>query len=394
MYIFKVIAFCASFLSLGLYAQVSSIEGILKEVEQNNTELKSVALYFESEKLRLKAGNNLEDPQLGAFYLPLGEYTGPAYTEFQVSQTFDFPTVYGARNKLIQQNALGLDMAFRQKRQEILLQTQEQCIELIHLNKRLAIESKRIAESKKAFEHNTARYEKNQVGIMDLNRAKINWLQVQFRADQLKKERNNALVVLKTLNGGKPIELGATDFTDLPAVPAKDSLWKAKLATDPQLEQLKQEQLMAEQQLKLSRNNALPKITAGFNYQGNSVQNNSGLYAGLSIPIWSNRHKVNAARLNMEFRETALTFQTELAYSEFEKQYAEYEILLNEFTEYKKAFNALNSEHLLTKSYELGEISFLEYHREFTFYREALDVYLNIEKRLYQVRSQLLKHQL
>ena len=395
MYIFKAIALlCASFLFLGLQAQVSNIEGILEEIEKNNSELKSIAHYYESKKLLLKSGNNLPDPQIGGYFLPFGEYTGDAYTEFQISQSFDFPTVYSARNKMIKQNGLSLDIEYRKKRQDILLQAHQHCIALIIINKRVEIEKKRATDSKKVYQHNEALFEKKQVGTLDLNKAKIAWLQGRFKLEQLEKERSNSILVLKTLNGGKPIDFSVTDFNDVPIALEKDSLWKAKLSSDPRHEQFQQQRLIAEQQLKLSKSYALPKITAGYNYQGNAAENYSGLYAGISIPLWSNRNKVNAAKSNLEFRETSINFKTEIAYSEFEKQFQKYEVLLSEFTEYKKTLNALNSEELLFKAYDLGEISFLEYYLELQFYRTAVDSFLDIEKRLFQVQAQLLKHQL
>ncbi|MEQ9007794.1 MAG: hypothetical protein RLP12_07915 [Ekhidna sp.] len=111
MYKKIVFALCGCFLSFGLIAQSTSIESILREVEQNNQELKALSQYAESRALELKSGNNLPDPQLGAYYLPFGEHSTGDYSEFQVSQSFEFPTVYSTRRNLIdkQTDQLQLD---------------------------------------------------------------------------------------------------------------------------------------------------------------------------------------------------------------------------------------------------------------------------------------------
>jgi hypothetical protein len=131
-----VFALCGCFLSFGLYAQSSSIVSVLQEIEQNNTELQAMQPYMESKWLELKSENNLPDLSLGGYYLPFGEHSTGDYSEFQISQSFEFPSVYRVRNSLIDQKKVQLNLVYKAKRQEILLKAKKYCLEIIYQSKR------------------------------------------------------------------------------------------------------------------------------------------------------------------------------------------------------------------------------------------------------------------
>ena len=389
-----VFALCGCLLSLGLHAQSSGIESILQEIEQNNEELKALMSYMDSRWLELKSGNNLPDPQVGAFYLPFGEHTTGDYSEFQISQSFEFPAVYGARSNLIKQQSVQLELDYMARRQEILLTAQRYCQELIYINKRMAIERSRVTQAKTVFEQVQELFEKEQIGILELNKAKVVWVKEQFRIRQSENDKRNHLLLLQSLNGGNALSFEQTDYLGALELGGIDSLWQNKLSSDPLLRQLDQQETIAKNKLKLSKSNSLPNLTAGFNNQGVSSERFFGVYGGISIPIWSNRNKVKAAQSNLEFQESFSTLKTSQAYASFEKQFNDYKILLSKFEEYQSTLEGLNSDELLLQAYQLGEIAFMEYYMELQFYRQAYDEMLDMENQLYQLRAQILKHQL
>lgn len=392
----KSIAFtlCGCFLSFGLQAQSASIEGILTEIEQNNRELQAMHSYMEGKRLELKSGNNLPDPQLGVYYLPFGEHPTGDYSEFQISQSFEFPTVYGARSSLIDQQKVQLELGYKAKRQEILFAAQKYCQEMIYLSKRQAIEQLRVEQAKTVFDQAQELFSKEQVGILELNKSKVAWLQEQFKVQQIKSDQRNLLLLLKNLNGGKELAFDQAVYFTVLKLESKESLWQTKLTTDPSLTQLKQQETIAAQQLKLSKNKSLPNLTAGYNSQGVSGERFSGVYGGLSIPLWSNRNKVKAAQSNLEFQASYADSRTMEQYTLFEKQFNDYQILLAKFNDYQTTLGGLNSDELLLQAYQLGEISFMEYYIELQFYRQAYDAMLQMENQLYQLQAALLKHQL
>lgn len=387
-------ALCGCLLSVVAFAQTTTIDSILKQVEQNNKELIALTEYVESKRLELNSGNNLPDPQLGAYYLPFGEHNTGDYTEFQVSQSFEFPTVYSARGGLIEEQSVQLELEYSSKRQEILTQTKEYCLNLIYLNKRLNIETHRVEQARQVFEQVQELYEKEQVGILELNKGKVAWMQEQFKIQQIESDKKNLILSLIQLNGGIGISFSSDDYESSLELAVKDSLWQEKQIQDPELVQLKQQEIIAQQSLRLTRNKSLPSLTAGFNSQGISGERFSGLYAGLSIPLWGNRHKVKAAQSQVDFQQSFTASMTSWVYTTFEKQYNDYRIILDKYLEYQTTLSGMNSDELLFQAYQLGEMSFLEYYMELQFYRQAYDAMLEMQYLLYISQTQLLKHQL
>jgi outer membrane protein TolC len=387
-------AICGCLFFVNGFSQTATVEEVLNEIEQNNTELKGYQAFIESQQLENKSTNNLPDPQLSGFYLPFGDNVTGDYTEYQISQSFEFPSVYGARGKWNDSKSEQLASAYSTKRQEVLLQAKGILLELTFLQKQKAIKTERRTQSKQVFDQIQELFDKEQVGILDLNKAKIAWIQEQFVVQQIESDIQIQLSKLKTLNGGNPIG-GISSQIVLPAeIGTVENLWQDKLAKDPQLQELKANETASLQKIKLEKNKMLPNLALGFNYQGFSGNNNSGFYGGVSIPLWSSKNKVKAAEANYEYQQSNTEVFTTSLYAEFQETYTRYELMLEKFNEYQTTMGNLDSEQLLFKAYQLGEYSFMDYYLELQFYRTATDKMLQMEKELQLLQAQLLKHQL
>lgn len=381
-------------LSMGLSAQPNAIDQILSHVEQNNQELRAYQSLMQSQELAYKATNNLPNPLASVYYLPFGTHATGDYTEFQIAQSLEFPTVYAARGKWIDRQVDQLQLEYAKLRQAVLLPAKKYCLELIYLAKRAEIEQLRLQQARQVFDQVQLLFTKEQVGILELNKAKIAWMQDQFAVAQLETERRNALLSLQQLNGGEPVAFEQSSFINALGIIASDSLWQEQLARSPSLRVLAGNEAVALQQIKLEKNKVLPNLTAGFNYQGVTEQSYSGVYGGVSIPLWGSRNNVKAARARYQYQQSYTeAVRTEL-YTNFQEQYNQYQLMLRKFSEYRSTLAGLNSESLLLQAYQLGELSFLDYYVELQFYRQAYDKLLQMEKELHQRQAELLKHQL
>ena len=86
MYRNIVSAVCGILISMGSFAQDTGMDGILEQISQNNRQLMAYQTYMDSQNLGNKTVNNLQDPEVSAFYLPFGKHQTSDYTEYQVSQ--------------------------------------------------------------------------------------------------------------------------------------------------------------------------------------------------------------------------------------------------------------------------------------------------------------------
>lgn len=394
MYLKIVFASSVYLLSLMANAQTNDITRILHEIEKNNKELQAYSTLMASRQLEFKSRNNLPDPEAGFYYLPWGDHNTGDYTEFQITQSFEFPTIYGARSGLIEKQEEQLALELAAMRQDVLLPAKMYCLQLVHLNKRIRIEQNRVQLAEKVYEQVHVMYEKEQVGILALNNAKIAWLQEQFKVMEIEKDKSNVLLNLQNLNGGIELSFNQADYVDSLNLDALDNIWQHRLMTDPTIIILQQQEDVALQQIKLSKNNSLPNLTAGFNYQGVSGINYSGIYGSVTIPLWSNRNKVKSAKALYEYQQSNTNAKSLTAYADFQKQYNNYQMLVSKFNTYQDTLLGLNSDDLLVQAYELGEISFITYYMELQFYHRAFDTMLETEIQLNQLKAEILKHRL
>jgi len=394
MYKKTVFAISVCLLSIAGIAQTSTIAGVLLEIESNNKELKAYSDLMHSRQLALESGNNLPDPIASAYYLPWGSHPGGSYTEFEITQSFEFPTVYGTRRDLIEEQKEKMAIEYDMLRQDVLLPAKKYLLEVIYLNKRMAIEEIRGQKARQVFDQVQELFDKEQVGILEVNKAKIAWMQEHFKVDQIENEKENLLLLLKNMNGGNDVVFNQSILIDDLNLASLDSIWQHRITVDPKLIMLKQHEKIALQQIELSKTQALPNLTAVFNYQGVSGLNYSGIYGGVTIPLWSSKNKVKAAEAHYLYQQSFSSVQLLEVYAGFRKQYNAYQILLRKFLEYKDTLSNLSSDALLLEAYTLGEISFMDYYIELQFYRQAYDAMLEMENQLTQLSTEILKHQL
>ena len=389
-----VFAICGYLFFINGFSQTKNIEEILKGIEQNNTELIGYQSFIESRQLENKSNNNLPDPQLSGYYLPLGDNTTEVYTEYQISQSFEFPTVYSSRGKWNDSKSDQLQTVYSKKRQEVLLDAKNKLLELSFLQKKEVIEIERRAQSKQVFDQIQELFNKEQVGILDLNKAKIAWIQEQFVVEKIESDIQILFSKLKMLNGNKPLDILSVGITLSTEIESMENLWKEKLTNEPTLQELKANEVASSQKVKLEKNKVLPNVALGYNYQGVNGNNYSGFYGGLSIPLWNSKNKVKAAQANYEYQQSNTQVIKTSVYAQFQETFNRYQLMRSKYNEYQTTMDNLESEKLLFKAYMLGEYSFMDYYVELQFYRNASDKMLQMEKELQLLQAQLLKHQL
>lgn len=381
-------------LSLNLFGQNEPFEELLADIEQNNRQLQAYQLLIGSRDLGMASENNLPDPQLSAYYLSFGEHSTAAYTEYQLSQSMEFPTVYFSRAELNDRRKEKLQLQYRQLRQEILLAAKKQLLELLYLERRRELETERVEQAKKVLDQVDLLFQKGQVGILDLNKAKVAWLQDQFSVEQIEMQTSNLLLSLQKLNGGEALAIDLAPIMESPELAPLQALWDEKKATDASLALLEAEEAVALQNVKLEKNKLLPDLSIGYNKQGITGDNYSGFFGGISIPLWNSRNKINAAEANLNYEQSNREAVSAALFSDFQEQYNRYELLAEKLAEYQQTLEGFNSEELLFKAYNLGELSFLEYNMELQFYRDAQNRMLEMQRDLNKLKAELLKHQL
>src|SRR3546814_8737886 len=103
----------------------STIDSVLAEVLRNNKTIQADRQYWESQKLMFKTGLTPSDPTVRYEYMRGNPTNTGNQTDITISQGFDFPTVYGKKNQLANQQIVQADLKVADMRQNILFNTKE-----------------------------------------------------------------------------------------------------------------------------------------------------------------------------------------------------------------------------------------------------------------------------
>ncbi len=377
----KLIITIALCLPIGMQAQ--NIEQVLQSIEQNNKELQSQAQLSKAQKMENRTENNLPDPTVSysSFYK---NGMGPGHgTETVVSQGFDFPTQYITRNRQATLENEAIDIQQQAVRRDILLQAKLLCLDLIQLNQ----ESELIQIRMKNANDLQAMYEKRlQTGdanALEVNKVKMERMNVQTEVAQNNAAHRTALQTLLAMNGNLPLEFSATAYPQVKDINDYNTLRDEVIASDLDLQAMGYVARAAEKQVSVDKQNWLPKLQAGFRRNTDSEMSMNGFVIGGSIPLFSNRKKVQIAKAQ------AISAQLLKEDAQLEKE-NELMALYNEMKQLKQALDTYDvplmhrSLALLKQALEEGQLSLIEY------FVEAEGIYKNLQARM-QLENQYQK---
>lgn len=343
--------FCV--LPLTLFAQVS-VDEILRLVEQNNTTLKAASDKTETAKQEVMMETSLEDPEIGFDYLWGKPGMIGKRKDINVNQTFDLATVFGYRKRLAKSQKELLEHELQQKQLETRLEAMDLLVQITYYNQALAIYEERLQQEKQLAASYEKRLAAGDANKLEANRARLSLVEIESETEKVKMERDLLMLQLQTLCGGTEIIYNNTDYNAI-NIASGMSLKALQEAQNSQQERV------AENDLKTARAQSMPSITAGYMAELTDDEKWNGVTIGVSIPLWSNRHKMKRARLSLQ------SARSEAADASYKlEQFAASQRLRTERYHdiaqkmQQKLANA-SSTTLLRKALEEGEISLVEY---------------------------------
>ena len=370
-------------LCIPMWMQAQSIDHVLQSIEQNNKELQSAVQLTKAQKMENRTANNLADPTVSysSFYK---NGAGPGHgTEFVASQGFDFPTQYITRNRQADLANEALSKEQLAIRRDILLKAKTLCLDLILLNQEKALMDIRKQNADELEALYTQRLEAGDANILEVNKIKMERMNVQTEVAQNHAAHRAALQSLLAMNGNLPLEFAETQYPEVKEILDFNTLRDEVMASDLDLQALSLATKAAEKQVSVNKQDWLPKLEAGFRRNTDSEMSMNGFMVGGSIPLFSNRKKVQIAKAQ------ALSAQL---MQEDAKLQVENNLmaLYNEVQQLKEAMDAydaplmVRSLDLLKEALKEGQISLIEY------FVEAESVYKNLQARM-QLENQYQK---
>ncbi len=377
----------------GLHAQTGSIERVLKSIEQNNRELQAGEQNTRAEKLDVRNENNLEDPSV-SYSRKFGEQDGVGpEMEFAVTQGIDFPTLYAQRRQYGKLQGRALDLQQAVLRRDILLRAKELCLDLIRLNQLKALYGQRLKNAEELNALFDERFEKGDVNILEVNKVKMELMNLRATVAENDAAYRTALQNLLAMNGNMPLEFDETVYPLVPELRSLEQVRDEVMGADYALKQAQAGSEAARKLVKVNRHGWLPKLEVGYGREGGSDAMLNGFVVGVSVPIFSNRGKVKAARARQAGAELA---QEQVA----QQVEADIQSLFNEATRLRASMQAYDTGLMdktlsaLKQAVEAGQLSVLDYYSEAETVYASQEKLVDLENRYQKVIAQLYKNSL
>ncbi|TAG11430.1 MAG: TolC family protein [Sphingobacteriia bacterium] len=383
----------SSFFTITAIAQ-NNVDNVVTQVERNNKSIQSNKIYWQAKQAEYKTGLTPYDPQVEYDYL-LGSPVGAGnQKDFSITQRLDFPLVYKRKKELSSQQIEQANLQQQVYRQDILLEAKLLTLEIIYLNKKGAELNRRLINTQRLVQDYKKKMDKGDAIILDVNKAKLQLLNIGNETALNENEKQVLLTKISEFNGGIPLVINDTIYPIMASIPDFEILDSTIEANDPIIKVYEQEKEIMQRQIAVQKAMNLPKIETGYHSQSILGQSYKGLHAGITISLWENKNKLNAAKANLEYANSSSETHR-LGHRTENKQYFEkLSIRFKTIQLYKEFLSTINNTILLNKSLALGQITILQYFYDESFYFIAYDKYLQAEWEYQQAVARLYKFQL
>ncbi len=371
------------------------IDSVLVNIAKNNKTLQTQNKYWDAQKLQYNTGITLYDPLVSYDYMRGTPHAiAGNQTDINVIQRFDFPTVYGKKRRLAEEQSKQADFSLTANRQLILLEAKKICIELVYRKKlREKIEERKTKIDNFLTDFQT-KLDKGEGNVLDVNKAKLQLIEINKDLQLNASTINQLTQKLTELNGGNEIVFTGTDYPDYMPVPLFEELEKEIESYDPVRKYLEQEKVIAQKQIEVTKALTLPKVEAGYHYQGILGQNFHGARVGLSIPLWENKNRIKQSQAELSLTEVQLTEHINEHYYDIKQLHEKYVNLQKTVEDYQNVLSSINSIQLLDKALSFGEITTIQYFLEASYFYTATNNFLQVEKEYNEVLTELFRYQL
>lgn len=379
----------AAFINLG--AQNARYQ-VLSEIVNNNTRLQALEKELEARGLEQRTGLWPADPEAEYAYL----WGSPAVMGNRVNisliQSFDFPTtyIYGSRIADARDGQLALE--YERELTELLYEAGLIITELVYRNARAAVYEERLAHAREIRDSYRAKLEQGEAGMPEYNKSALNLLNISKEAEINTIGREKLLSELASLNGGREIAFSHSEY-HREEIPENFDRWYSTAEQDnPVLRWLSAETEVRRMEVSLNRAQGLPSFHAGYMSATVGAEQFRGITAGITIPLWENRHRVSSARARTDAMESMEADNRLMFYHRLKSAHAKALSLRESVEEYRRLLQTYDNTLLLKEALERGEISLIEYILELTIYYNSRDRLMEAELEMHRAIADLYRY--
>lgn len=360
-------------------------QNVLDTIEANSTVLSAHHKNMEAEIAENKSHALVENPEFEAGY-KFGEESNKV--ELGLSQTIEFPTVYSNQNKIRKMNNELIATQYEIDRMNVLAEAQNICTELIFCKTKIKLFKQNYDNAVKIADAYQKMMEFGECNILDYNKSKMNLANAKNNYELEMIHHDNLMAALKTMNGGKEIDFQYEDYATVVLPDNFDEWYSSVEQSNPVFEQMRRQIAVDNQNVKLKKNEWIPSISIGYGMEKGRDEMEHGPSIGLSLPLWHNKGSVKSAQMKAEATEMLLSNEKAVTYNYLSSLFAKAKSLQENIGMLATSLKDFDSQALLYKAFEKGEMNLIDYVIEVEYYQNAM---LELYSAQYEMNSTLIE---
>lgn len=353
-----------------LSAQNSVYSEITALLLYDSPSLSSQKAADSAELYSIKAENALEDPEVEFERIYGKEDKRWGLT---VSQSFNWPGAYGARNKQASHAKAAFSALELSRQMEAELTYKKLLIDYVAAKKEAQMLDEVCQSLQELLKKYEVAWEKGETTILDLNKVKLEIVRshsthvdADLRAIALRNE-----IVCMSVNNGDKVALKLDELTDFPAdrILSKEEYIEA-IEASPMMTYYAEMEASSNYAEKLAGNH-YPGFSVGYKHIFEDNSHFNGFSVGLSLPLWSRKSAKNselAKKLSLSNESIGHKIQLR---NMIESDYTTALSMKEQISTYVAIVENTNNIELLKKAFDGGEINLLNYLQEVSYFLEA-----------------------
>lgn len=381
----KTLIFAAVLIQVSTIVRAGTFDDIVGMIAAGSTEIAVATKDHEAVVARAACSSNLADPEIEGEYL-FGRQARDRWSA-GVSQSFDWPGVYSARRDAAMTRARASSMRLEATAGNIACDVRQLMIDYINACKCLETLAG-IDSSLTVIEQMIKIDNGRQMTRLDLNKIKVERGLLKSRVATCEDDRLKSLSALSAISPGVDVEalLSAVGH-DYPSDRLLDlSSYLQEADNDSRVLALKLEADAAAGEVSVTGRERYPGFSLGYVHAFEDGAHFNGFSVGMSIPVFSTRHKMAVARVDLMAAETKWATTLATIKADVVTNYERASALRQSLDELAPVFEIYDNIALLTRAYKGGEINLIQLLTETNFFIDSRLQYLDLQ---YKYQSSL-----
>lgn len=344
-----------------------------------NPQYASLQNDINSQKASLKSINNLSDPEV-EYGHQWGQYGVGEKWSVEVSQSFEWPGLYGARKTESKLYGNSLDRLYDYQCYKIRKEIENLIIDAVYNKKQIQLFTQISSYVDSIFDYTMRGMERGDISKLDSNKLKVEKLALNRKLNSYILDYNSCINKLNNYSNTNDCESIIAGLYDFPTynLNTLEYYLNLNLTDNPQIKYNSSKKDVLNQTAKVVKMNNLPSFNVGYNHEYEIGEHFNGFKIGVTLPFFSNKHK----RAEVLAKSYALDSEAQLEEIELRtKVISAYDSILKlnqEISEYDTLLASDDNIRLLSIALKYGQITIMNYFMDLNYYLNLRSDYIDI----------------